>query len=303
MFKHLLIPLDGSRMAESALQPALYLAQALGARVTLLHVMEHDPPEEIHGEPHLTSLADAYAYLEGMGARASRLERDVPVDLHAHPNPEHDVARSIVEHAQELGVDLIVLCTHGRSSLRRWLFGTNAQQVIAQGRTAVMVVHPAEAHAQPYRCGRILVPLDGDAEHEAGLAVAATVARACGAVVDLLVVIPTLGTLPLKSTVTARLLPATTRAALEISQETTAAYLAELLQNPLAAGIRGSAHVLRGDPVGMITQEAVERAADLVVMATHPKSHMDAFWSGSVAPQVMERTRLPVILVPAHPPA
>jgi len=297
MFKHLLVPLDGSRMAESALQPSLYLARALGATVTLLHVMEHDPPEEIHGEPHLTSLEEAYAYLEALAARQPP---GATVEVHAHPNPEDDVARSIVEHAAELGVDLIVLCTHGRSSLRRWLFGTIAQQAIAQGRTPVMVVHPTAPNAHPYTCGRILVPLDGDSEHEAGLVVAAELAHVCTAALDLVVVIPTLGTLPLKSTVTARLLPATTRAALEISQETAVAYLAGLAAGVASSGVAGSTKVRRGDPIAMIAQEAEQSGADLIVMATHPKSHMDAFWSGSVAPQVMERTRLPVILVPAR---
>lgn len=299
MFKHLLVPLDGSRMAESALQPALYLAQKVAATVTILHVMEHDPPEVIHGEPHLTSLGDAYAYLEALAARQPP---GAMVKLHAHPNPEHDVARSIVEHAAELGVDLIVLCTHGRSSLRRWLFGTIAQQVIAQGRTPVMAVHPAGNDAPPYACSRILVPLDGDPEHEAALVVAAEVARVCAAALDLVVVIPTLGTLPLESTVTARLLPATTRAVLDISQEAAAAYLAGLAAGVVASGVVSITSVRRGDPIAMIAQEAEEYGADLIVMATHPKSHMDAFWSGSVAPQVMERTHLPIILVPAHVP-
>lgn len=300
MFKHLLVPLDGSRMAESALQPALYMAQALGATVTILHVMEHDPPEEIHGEPHLTSIEDAYAYLEALEARQPP---GATVHLHAHPNPEHDVARSIVEHAAELGVDLIVLCTHGRGSLRRWLFGTIAQQVIAQGRTPVMVVHPTAIDTPAYVCSRVLVPLDGDPEHEVALVVAAEVARDCGASLDLVVVIPTPGTLSLASSATAVLLPATTRAALDFSQAAAAAYLARLADGVAASGVASTTRVRRGDPIAMITLEAEESAAGLIVMATHPKSHMDAFWSGSVAPQVMERTHLPIILVPAHAPA
>lgn len=300
MFKHLLVPLDGSRMAESALQPALYMARALGASVTILHVMEHDAPEEIHGEPHLTSLAAAYAYLEQL---AARLPQDVAVDVHAHPNPEDDVARSIGEHADELGVDLIVLCTHGKGSLRRWLFGTIAQQVIAQGRVPVMVVHPANAGAPAFACSRILVPLDGDPEHEAGFAAACEVARACGAALNLVVVIPTMETLPLKGTVTARLLPATTRAALDIAQEAAVNYLAGLAAAPAAAGLSAATFVRRGDPIATIAQEAEAHGANLIIMATHPKSHMDAFWSGSVAPQVMEKTRLPMVLVRAHAPA
>ena len=59
MFKHLLVPLDGSPLAEAALPAAAYLAQKLGASVTLLHVIEQDAPQEIHGERHLTDPDEA----------------------------------------------------------------------------------------------------------------------------------------------------------------------------------------------------------------------------------------------------
>ena len=55
MFTHLLVPLDGSEMAESVLPAAVHLARALEARLTLLHVLEHNAPDEVHGQRHITN--------------------------------------------------------------------------------------------------------------------------------------------------------------------------------------------------------------------------------------------------------
>ena len=59
MLKHLLVPLDGSRLAEAALPAASFVAGRLGARVTLLHVIERDAPQEIHGERQLSEPEEA----------------------------------------------------------------------------------------------------------------------------------------------------------------------------------------------------------------------------------------------------
>jgi nucleotide-binding universal stress UspA family protein len=59
MFKHLLVPLDGSRLAEAALPAAACLAEQLGASITLIHIIERDASGEIHGERHLTTPDEA----------------------------------------------------------------------------------------------------------------------------------------------------------------------------------------------------------------------------------------------------
>ena len=66
MFTHLLVPLDGSSLAETALPATAYLARVLPARVTLLHLVERHPPSEVHHDRHLTNAAEASAYLESI---------------------------------------------------------------------------------------------------------------------------------------------------------------------------------------------------------------------------------------------
>ena len=136
MFKRLLVPLDGSSLAESVLPTVVYLAQTIGASVTLIHVIERNAPPEIHGERHLTNSADACTYLASVTDQVFPAE--VKVEQHVHSSEVKDVARTITEHVDEFESDLIVMCTHGRGGLRDWLFGSIAQQVIALGPTPIL---------------------------------------------------------------------------------------------------------------------------------------------------------------------
>ena len=296
MFTHLLVPLDGSEMSESVLPAAVHLARVLEARLTLLHVLEHNAPGEVHGQRHITNTEEGLHYL---AETAQKLPPGLHVDTHVHPNQEHNIARSIVEHAQEFGVDLILICTHGRSNLRRWLFGSIAQQMLAQGDTPVLLIYPSSIpQGQGFQCRQILTPLDGDPDHEAGLAVAMGLAQACAAELHLVAVVPTRGTLSGEGSASAILLPATTAALLDMSQQATAEYLRRQAALAAAAGIAVTSEVQRGEPAAAIAQAAQDVHADLIVMATHGKSHTDAFWSGSVSPRVSSKSHRPLLLVP-----
>lgn len=296
MFAHLLVPLDGSELAEAVLPAAVQLARTQGARLTLLHVLERRAPDEVHGQRHITNEVEGLRYLD---ETAARLPPGLKVDTHVHPNLEHNIPRSIVEHATELGVDLIPLCTHGRSNVRRWLFGSIAQQVIALGDTPVLVIYPSEIpQGQGFTCRRILIPLDGDPEHEAGLQVAIDLAVTCGAALHLLFVVHTRETLTGEGSASALLLPATTAALLEMSQQAAADYLQQQANRAAAAGVPVTSEVQRGEPAAAIAQAAQTAHADLIVLATHGKTHTDAFWSGSVSPRLSSKTRRPLLLVP-----
>ena len=182
MVEHILVPLDGSRLAEAALPVAMGLAASLQARVTLLHVIERNAPASVHGEPHLTTEAAAHAYLAEAVART--VDTAVATDFHVHDAPSPNVVQSIVTHAQELAADLIVICSHGGNSVQKRLFGSIAQAVVAHGGTPVLLVNPESARAD-FHCTRLLVALDGNHEHEAGLHLAAETAQACQAQLDL----------------------------------------------------------------------------------------------------------------------
>lgn len=298
MFKHLLVPLDGSSLAEAALPAAHYLAHTLHASITLLHVIEQSAPDQVHGEPHITEPTEAGRYLAGV---ARTFPAGAPVAYHVHSIEARDVAQAIIDHAEELAVDLIVMCMHGHSGLRTWLFGTIAQRVIALGMTPVLLVNPGATESPPaFVCRRLLAPLDGNVEHEQGLAVAVGLAQACGAEILLLMVVPTLNTLARERLATARLLPGAVAALLDLTEQDAGLYLQRHVEQLAVQGMAAAATVRRGDPAQVIVRYARQAQADLLVLGTHGKSHLDAFWSGSTTPKVSARTKAPLLLVPVH---
>jgi nucleotide-binding universal stress UspA family protein len=297
MFSHLLVPLDGSRMAESALPAAVFLARRLGAAVTLFHAIERDAPATIHGEPHLTSASQARSYLAEVAAHSFPPSSRVTTDVHV--DRVDNVARSIVAHADELRAGLVVLCTHGSGGLRQLVFGSIAQQVLALGTTPVLLVQPAgPGTTPPFVCQRVLVPLDGDPEHAQAVSVARELARACEAAVHLVVVVATRRALSQEQAATAVLLPSATDVLLDLVQQQMQEYLSRQVAQLTAAGLAATSEVQRGDPVTSIIRAAQRAQADLIVLGTHGKTAPDAFWSGSITPRLARRTALPLLLVP-----
>ena len=297
MFTHLLVPLDGSSLAEVALPIAAYLAQKLEATVTLLHVIEHNAPGAIHHDRHLTEPAAACAYLDEVAGRA--FPPGVRVECHVHDTAVEDVALSLVEHTTELSTpDLIVMCTHGPSSVGGWLFGHMGDKVIALGDTPVLLIHPPEGQAAPASFRRLFVPLDGSPQHEQALPAAIRLAQATSAALHLGMVIQTLGTLSGEKAAAGKLLPGAMTAMLEIAEENAKDYLQSHLAQLQAAGLTVTAEVARGDPATTIVNTAHRVQADLIVLGTHGKIGTEAFWAGSVAPRVSDRTTIPLLLVP-----
>src|SRR2546430_10081690 len=91
-----LVPLDGSRLAESVLPVVQQMASSFHAQVILLHIVEQHPPTVIHGERHLTGVIQAQTYLEEIAVNLR--SSDIPVEIHVHEEKEDNVAHSIVQH-------------------------------------------------------------------------------------------------------------------------------------------------------------------------------------------------------------
>jgi nucleotide-binding universal stress UspA family protein len=296
MFKHILVPLDGSKLAESALPVAASLAKTLKAPVTLLHVIEQDAPEEVHRDRHLTDSAEAEAYLVETAKNA--FPPKVKVDWHVHTAAVADVARSIVDHsADEFQPDLILLCAHGNGGMHDLFFGNIAQQVAAASGTPVMLIKPTE-FPTPFKIKRILVPLDNESIHDKAIPIARQLAKACKAQLDILCVIPTLGTLSGEQAASGNLMPATTTAYLDIAEELAREHFQAHLDEFQNIGLSATAEIARGDPAPVISKTAENNEANLIIFGTHGRVGLDAFWNRSVTAGVARRTQIPLLLVP-----
>lgn len=299
MFKSILVPLDGSHLAEAGLPAAASLAEKLNAPVTLLHIIEQNAPEAVHHERHLTKPQEAEAYLQGLAEQSFPAE--VKANWHVHNAQVKDVPASIVEHTGEFDPDLVIMCAHGRSGIRDMLFGRIAHQVVAKGSTPLLLLQPMTSEQKPFKLRRILVPLDSESIHDDSFPIAKILAKAYGAALALLCVIPTFNTLRGEETATSTLLPATTNALLDIQEEHAKEHLQGHLNELVSEGFRVSAEIARGDPTQTIVNVAEHSKADLIVLSTHRRAGIDAFWARSVAPNVARRTRIPLLLIPLPP--
>jgi nucleotide-binding universal stress UspA family protein len=296
MFKHILVPLDGSKLAEAVLPVAASLALTLKASVTLLHVIEQDAPSEVHRDRHLADSSEAAAYLSETAINA--FSSNVAVNIHVHTSAVADVSRSIVDHsADEFQPDLIILCAHGNSGMHDLFFGNIAQQVAAASGIPVLLIKPAE-FSTPFNLRHILVPLDNESLHDKALPVAEELANAFGAQLDLICVIPTLGTLSGEQAASGNFLPAATAAYLDIAEETAQEHFQTHLDEFQKIDLPASAKIARGDPARVIFNTAMKTGADLILFGTHGHAGLDAFWNRSVAASVARRTLVPILLVP-----
>ena len=296
MFKKILVPLDGSPLAETALPAAASLAEKLNAPVTLLHIIEQNAPEAVHNERHLTRPEEAEVYLQELVRKSFPV--DVKANWHVHEAGVKDVTASIVEHTGEFEPDLIIMCAHGHSGIHDMLFGRIAQQVVAKGATPLLFLQPMTSLQKPFNLRRILLPLDSESIHDDSLPIAKNLAKAYNAELYLLCVIPTFSNLRGDEVAMSTILPSTTNALLDITEEHAREHFQGHLNELIGEGFRTSAEIARGDPAQTIVNVAERCAADLIVLSTHRRAGIDAFWARSVAPNVARRTKIPLLLIP-----
>jgi nucleotide-binding universal stress UspA family protein len=149
MFTHLLIPLDGSRLAEAALPSALALAAKFESTITLLRVVR--PPDistSTTGSPMTEVLTMLRAHSQEEAESYLRVLqgslRQQGYKIHRHVIFGDGVADIILEVAQGQAVDVIVMSTHGRSGLSRWVFGSVADKVLRQAQVPVLLIRAQE---------------------------------------------------------------------------------------------------------------------------------------------------------------
>jgi nucleotide-binding universal stress UspA family protein len=175
---HILVPLDGSRLAECVLPHAVALARAFGARVTLLRVVAqaHSTDQEQTIDPlrwHMRK-TEAESYLDSVATHLREAEFHVDkVTL------EGEAANNVIEFAHEHDVGLILLSSHGQSGLSEWNVSSVVQKIILRAYMPVMIVRAYQIPSNDLmgqRYKRVLVPLDGSQRAECVLPLASQLA-------------------------------------------------------------------------------------------------------------------------------
>ncbi len=283
MYRTLLVPLDGSALGEGALPTAAYLAQRMGAGVTLVRAASDASPHTVHEARH---------YLDG--AR-TLLPDNIPVHATVSHGP---AAHGILDALRDPGADFVVMTTHGRGGLRRLVYGSVAEQVLAASPAPVWLV-PARGTAHPALLSsgniQILALFDGSLFAEAALFHAVTLARALAGRLILLRVVP-----PQPLLVDPIMAETLTPIAGD-SEEAAEGYLQKLASTITLDNTRVRAVVRTGPPAQTILDEMWASGADVLVMATHGRSGLTRTLLGSVAMALVHACTTPMVLIrPGH---
>ncbi len=143
MFKHLLVPIDGSPTAELAVAKAIGLAKAFDSKVTAIYVVDPYPftgvgADFAYGQAQYLNTAKAVA--NDALANARKQIEDAGVALETATVETHAVWRGILQAADSSGADLIVMGSHGRSGIEKLVLGSVAQKVLTNTHLPVLLV-------------------------------------------------------------------------------------------------------------------------------------------------------------------
>jgi nucleotide-binding universal stress UspA family protein len=143
MFKHILVPVDGSETAQKAVEKAAGLAKAFGSAVSVIYVIDPYPftglgSDFAYGQAEYLSAATAEAEQAIQSARQTLTQAGITPTTKVVE--EHATWRGILDAAKAFGADLIVMGSHGRHGLEKVVLGSVAQRVLSHAHLPVFVV-------------------------------------------------------------------------------------------------------------------------------------------------------------------
>lgn len=288
--RRMLVPLDGSALAERALPLAVTVARATQASMTLARVIQ----SSAWGGPRLGDIIapqviteiledearEARRYLDGVAERLRARQIAVASTIIAHGEP----GTALLEAERTAEADLVVMATHGRTGLGRATMGSVADHVLRKGQAPVLLARAEGEERQEVSLARALIPLDGSALAEEALTAIPALAGAL------------IGRLTLAQVVNLE--------ALAGEAEEAQCYLSEV-RGRLTRSLHGAVAeiatvVLYGEAPEQIVSRAARAGCDLIVMATHGRGGLSRVAFGSTADAVLRAAEMPILLMRAR---
>lgn len=300
MYTRILVPLDGSELAEQVLPYVRLLVKGDQTRIELLRVIEPVPPNLVAASQGATTIqiaanmsTQAHEYLDKM---ATSLQGD-GLDVVSKVS-EGDPASWIVDEADTESSTLIAISTHGRSGLARWAFGSVTDKVLHATTNPLLIIRSREPETANTKVNlkEIIIPLDESSLAEQILPHAVSLAKALGLKMTLLRVTPPAGDYY-------RFMDYPPPNFENMPEEVDAGaveYLHRTGQELRRKGVLNvSERLLHGNPGLAITDFAQEVPNNLVAMTTHGRSGMGRWILGSVADRVVRHSGDPVLVIRA----
>jgi len=290
MYNRILVPLDGSELAEVTLWYAARLAGRLHAALTLVYVSS--PDDLTSQNMHECYLKDVVARVKKDADKAAAETKDdkITVDykmLKGYP------AEEIVDYADRAKIDLIILSTQGKSGIKRWALGNVANKVVGATRKQVLLIRAKGVKTDVYkdRLVKVLVPVDGSRESESILRYVTHMATE----LDLEVTVLHMWVREIQTY--------TTRETLKREKDfkkRAKKYVERLGARLKNKGLRINVifkEVVSREEAGEIIKLAEKGKYSMVAMATHGRSGVGRWIFGSNANKVLNEGSTPLLLV------
>lgn len=289
-------------MAEQALPYAVTLARGLPAELVLFRAVSipldleeilGDVPQNVEAQMKQLK-AEASNYLGEVASRLQETNLDARTVVEWGP-----AAEAIVDYAEQMGIQQIVMSTHGYSGISRWRHGSVAERVLQSASVPVFLIRAGEKTPGDVQgamaCRRILVPLDGSPVAEQALPAATSVAQALDAEMILfrVPIAHVSGSftgewyLPLEGT-------------FETANQIAEAYLDRMAERLRGGGNQVTTAMWTGGVANAIIEYAEANQIDLIAMCTHGRTGLARWTLGSVADRVLRASHIPLLLVRAR---
>ena len=307
MYRKILVPLDGSKLAEQVLPYARLLGKALGSQIELLRVGGPIPSTQLDAAASGATLEQAtdsirrktQDYLE----RTATFLHDTGLEVSCS-TLEGSPASHIVSEAEREPATLVAMTTHGRSGITRWVLGSITEKVLQATTTPLLVIRAQEQKdfTVEVNIKKVVVPLDGSPRAEQVLPHMMALAKALAAQVTLVRVTPSAAEYfqnvgdpsytGYPMTHYADLAKKVDEGALNYLRRVSR----DLHQNQLSSV---EERLLHGPAADAIVDIARETPASIVSMTTHGRSRMGRWILGSVADRVVRHSGGPVLMIRA----
>lgn len=296
MYKKILLPLDGSKLAEASIGYGVWLAGKSGAELQLMHVYKRGSRTNS-------------PYLERVIASIRRRELSVGTEIPVKAVVSRgDPASEILQYTEENDIDLIAMSTHGHTGLKRWVIGSVADKVIRNSNRPVRLFksHAGSPSSETGYGNRVLTLIDGSEYSERVIPHAAYHAGLDDGELILMSVCEPPELVPAASYhIIPHEYPPTRPVQWEkyVEQETAqrkqacGLYLSKLVEQNKKNGIRTQGSSPFGEPEDEIIKYLEENPVSLIAMTTRGRSGISRWIFGSVAEKILLASSQPILLI------
>jgi nucleotide-binding universal stress UspA family protein len=285
-YRKVLVPLDGSELAERAIPYAKNLAKTKGSEVILFTV-------SIASVEQLDRPIKAYLELNSNELQSQGIKASTAIAY-------GDVADEIISFADKNNIDLIIISTHGYSGIKRWVLGSVARKVLYGTCVQVLLTKSKSPKVSQVELKKLLLPLDGSPFAEAPITFIDDLTKGTKTEIVLTTVcepplVPSYGDRPINPTWKKH------RDALWTDTQQQASEYLEKIKNRLAKqGMKVKSQVIPGE-LGKVAESIMKAAqkenVDLIAMATHGRTGVSRWVYGGITNRIVEQSLQPVLLI------